>query len=368
MRLPQGLVGRLLLAQLAVVGVAVLTMVITAAIVGPPLFAEHLRHTGEDSPMVIDHAEQAFASSFAIAIGVALLVAVATASLVSVLVVRRIAAGVTDLADAADAIAAGDYRVAIPEDGFGTEMRRLSVAFARMAQRLADSEAARTGMLADLSHELRTPLATLEAYVDGMEDQVVPAEPASYAVMRDQVGRLRRLAVDVREASAAEEHALSLHPERVDPVELARSAVEFARPSYQSKGVAVELVSRSRGVLAAADPARLQQVLGNLLANALRHTPPGGRVTVTVASRTTRTVRIAVADTGEGIPVDQLEAIFTRFHRADPSRASGDGSGAGLGLTIARAIIAGHGGTLTVTSGGPGTGATFTITLPAATN
>jgi signal transduction histidine kinase len=364
MRPPQGLVARLLLAQLGVVGVAVLTMVATAAIVGPQLFTEHLRHTGEDSPMVIDHAEQAFASSFAIAIGVSLLMALITAGLVALLVVRRIAASVTDLADAADAIAAGDFDVTVPTGGFGTEMTRLSGAFARMAQRLADTEAARTGMLADLSHELRTPLATLEAYIDGMEDQVVPAEPASYAVMRDQVSRLRRLAVDVREASAAEEHALSLHPEPVDPAELARSAVEFARPSYQSKGVALELECRSRGVLTAADPARLQQVLGNLLANALRHTPPGGRVTVTVASPRARSLRITVADTGEGIPVDQFEAIFTRFHRADPSRTSGDGSGAGLGLTIARAIIAGHGGTLTAASAGPGAGSTFTITLP----
>ena len=363
MRLPRGLVARLLLAQLAVVGVAGLALIATAAIVGPQLFTEHLRHTGESSPIVIQHAEEAFASSFAIALAVSLLMALITAGLVALLVVRRIAASVTNLADAADAIAAGDYGVTVPSGGFGTEMTRLSGAFARMAQRLAATEAARTGMLADLSHELRTPLATLEAYIDGMEDQVVPADQASYAVMRDQVGRLRRLAVDVREASAAEEHALSLHPEPVDPGELARSAVEFVRPSYQAKGVELILAER-RGLVMAADAARLQQVLGNLLANALRHTPPGGRVTVSVGAGTAQTVRIEVADTGEGIPVDQLEAIFTRFHRADQSRTSHDGSGAGLGLTIARAIIAGHGGTLVATSGGPGTGSTFTVTLP----
>jgi signal transduction histidine kinase len=366
MRMPQGLVTRLLIAQLAVVGVAGLALIATAAIVGPRLFTEHLRHTGESSPLVISHAEEAFASSFAIALAVSLLMALITAGLVALLVVRRIAASVTDLADAADAIAAGDYAVTVPSGGFGTEMTRLSAAFARMAQRLAATEAARTGMLADLSHELRTPLATLEAYIDGMEDQVVPAEPASYAVMRDQVGRLRRLAVDVREASAAEEHALSLHPEPVDPRDLARSAVEFARPSYQAKGVELSLTSRGPGLIEA-DAARLQQVLGNLLANALRHTPPGGRVTVRVKAAHARTVRIEVADTGEGIPVDQLEAIFTRFHRADQSRTSHDGSGAGLGLTIARAIIAGHGGTLIAASGGLGTGSTFTVTLPTIT-
>jgi signal transduction histidine kinase len=364
MRLPRGLVARLLVAQLAVVGVAGLALIATAAIVGPQLFTEHLRHTGESSPIVIQHAEEAFASSFAIALAVSLLMALITAGLVSLLVVRRIASSVTDLADAADAIAAGDYGVTVPSGGFGTEMTRLSGAFARMAQRLADTETTRTGMLADLSHELRTPLATLEAYIDGMEDHVVPTEPASYAVMRDQVGRLRRLAVDVREASAAEEHALSLHPEPVDPGDLARSAVEFARPSYQAKGVDLVLAISGPDVVVAADAARMQQVLGNLLTNALRHTPPGGRVTVTVNASKAHPARILVADTGEGIPGDELEAIFTRFHRADQSRTSHDGSGAGLGLTIARAIIAGHGGTLVATSGGPGTGSTFTVTLP----
>ncbi len=122
--------------------------------------------------------------------------------------------------------------------------------------------------------------------------------------MRDQVTRLRRLAVDVREASAAEEHALSLHPEPVDPGELARSAVEFARPSYQAKGVELSLTSTAAGLMIEADAARLQQVLGNLLANALRHTPPGGQVTVGIGATRAHTVRIEVADTGEGIPVD----------------------------------------------------------------
>ncbi|MGB7980744.1 MAG: HAMP domain-containing sensor histidine kinase [Candidatus Nanopelagicales bacterium] len=243
-------------------------------------------------------------------------------------------------------------------------MTRLSTAFARMARRLAATEATRTGMLADLPHELRTPLATLEAYIDGMEDHVVPTEPAAYTVMRAQVQRLRRLAVDVREASAAEEHALSLHPHTVDPRELARSTVHFALPSYQAKGVRLTLADHPGCPLIAAAPTRLQQVLGNLLTDALRHTPTGGHVTVTVTPAQTNTVRIAVSDTGDGIPADELEAIFTSFHRADPSRTSGDGSGAGLGLTIARAIIAGHGGTLTATSAGPGRGATFTVTLP----
>ena len=247
-------------------------------------------------------------------------------------------------------------------------MTRLSAAFARMAQRLAATEAARTGMLADLPHELRTPLATLEAYIDGMEDQVVPTEPASYTVMRDQVERLRRLAVDVREASAAEEHALSLHPEPVDPRGSGPQRGRVRPPQLPGQGC--------RAVPDQAPRPRPQQ-----------RTPPpaaagpGQPAGQRAAPHPTRRAghrqsqcrtgahgpHRGVADTGEGIPVDQLEAIFTRFHRADQSRTSHDGSGAGLGLTIARAIIAGHGGTLIAASGGPGTGSTFTVTLPTIT-
>jgi signal transduction histidine kinase len=366
MRGPQGLVARLLTAQVAVIGIGALTLVITAAAVGPRLFSEHLARTGEDSPMVVDHATEAFASSFAIAIGVSMIVSLLVAGFVAVVFVRRVAAGVVELADAADAIAAGNFEVDVPEGGFGAEMARLSGAFGQMADRLASSEAARTSMLADLSHELRTPLATLEAYVDGLEDGVVAAEPASFAVMRDQVERLRRLAVDVREASAAEEHALALHPHRVDPGEIAASAVQFARPSYAAKGVQLGLDVAAGCPLVLADPARCQQVLGNLLANALRHTQAGGRVQVTVTGSREQTVALRVADDGEGIPADQLESVFTRFHRVDAARASHDGSGAGLGLTIARAIAESHGGTLTATSPGPGRGATFTLRLPVA--
>lgn len=366
MRFPRGLVARLLTAQIAVIGVFALTLIGTAALVGPRLFSTHLLHTGEESPVVIRHAEEAFASSFAVALAVSLLMALVTAGLVSLLVVRRISGSVSALADAADAIAAGDYSVRVPVGGFGTEMTRLSTAFAGMSHRLAATEASRTGMLVDLSHELRTPLATLEAYIEGMEDEVVPADPASYAVMRQQVDRLRRLAIDVRAASAAEEQALTLHTAVVDPVEVVRSAVQFADPSFQAKGVDLRLTAGQRCPPVSVDAARIQQVLGNLLANALRHTPPGGHVWVSVARARGPLVQIQVSDDGEGISPDQVEAVFDRFHRVDPSRASQDGSGAGLGLTIARAIVSGHGGTLTATSPGLGSGAAFTITVPVA--
>jgi signal transduction histidine kinase len=219
-------------------------------------------------------------------------------------------------------------------------------------------------MLADLAHELRTPLATLEAYIDGMEDRVVPTEAQSWQTMRDQVARLRRLATDLREAAAAEEHALGLVLEPTDAVQLAQAAVSAAQPRYQAKGVALELSIPNVAPEVHADQERMQQVLANLLDNALRHTEPGGNVAVQVTSAG-RVVRTQITDDGDGISPDELEAVFDRFHRADPARALNDGGGgSGLGLTIARAIVADHGGTLTAESTGHGGGATFTVSLP----
>jgi signal transduction histidine kinase len=251
----------------------------------------------------------------------------------------------------------------VPAEPFSSELEALSTSFAHMADRLAETETSRTRLLADLAHELRTPLATLEAYIDGLEDGVVAPSEDSYATMRQQVSRLRRLAVDLRESAAADEHALNMSPVVLDAVAAAADAVAAATPRYLVKGVELTLAPGDAGLLVSADAERLGQVLSNLLDNALRHTPPDGHVRVTARSAGATAV-ITVADDGDGLPADQLGSIFDRFHRVDQARGSADGSGSGLGLTIARAIIADHGGTLTASSPGPGSGATFTVTLP----
>ncbi len=362
MRRPTGLAGRLMIAQVLVIGIGALTLIVTAVVVAPELFSEHLARTGEDSPEVQHHAEQAFASSFAISLLLATLASLFAAGLVSWFLVRRVAHPVAQLADAADAVAAGDYRVHVPHTGFSSEIVRLSDAFDHMATRLADTETTRTRMLADLAHELRTPLATLEAYIDGMEDHVVPTEAKSWQTMRNQVSRLRRLATDLREAAAAEEHALGIILKPVDAGQLAETAVTAARPQYSTKGVTLDLTTPKARVEAHADEQRMQQVLANLLDNALRHTSSGGHVAVQVTTGE-GWVTTQVSDDGEGIALEELEIIFDRFHRADPAR-SVNGGGSGLGLTIARAIVVDHGGRLTARSTGPGEGATFTVTLP----
>lgn len=359
------LATRLMQAQVLVVGVGAITLIIAAALVAPPLFHDHLIHAGVTDPEVQLHAEEAFASSFAIAVVLATATALLAAGGVSWFMVRRVSRPVEELAQSAESVAAGRYDVSVPDASFSSELHQLSDSFTDMAHRLAETEATRTRLLADLAHELRTPLATLEAYIDGMEDDVLDHDTAAYATMRLQVERLRRLASDLRESSAAEEHALGLVLERIDCGDVARAAVAAAVPRFAAKGVDLDLVDGPAPSWISGDTVRLQQVLANLLDNALRHTPAGGRVDVTLAERS-GFVRVQVADTGEGIPADQLHAVFERFHRVDPSRVSSDGGGSGLGLTIARAIVNDHGGTLEATSPGIGKGTTFVMTIPLA--
>ncbi len=357
------LATRMMVAQLIVVGVGAITLALTAVLVAPGLFHEHLNHIGVASPQVQLHAEEAFASAFGISIAVAAAAALIAAGLVSWVFVRRVSRPVEELARATEAVAAGDFDVSVPDATFSIEFHQLSEAFANMAGRLAATESARSRLLADLTHELRTPLATLEAYIDGMEDDVLPHDEASWSTMRDQVDRLRRLTIDLREVAAAEEHALNLELEPLDARTVVAAAVAAAAPRYQAKDVSLE----THGELACeilGDRVRLQQVLGNLLDNALRHTPPGGAVEVETY-RSGESVVITVTDDGEGIPAAQLKAVFDRFHRVDPSRVTTDGSGSGLGLTIARAIVTDHEGSLTADSDGVGHGSSFRIQLPA---
>jgi signal transduction histidine kinase len=174
---------------------------------------------------------------------------------------------------------------------------------------------------------------------------------------------LSRLVNDLHELAQAEAKQLPLHHQDTDLAHLARTTVEGFRPGADEKGVTLDTNLPPSSPTVPVDPGRLTQVLQNLLANALRHTPTGGKITLYLEAKPEAT-HLAVADTGDGIPAEQLPHIFDRFYRTDPAR-SRDQGGAGLGLAIARAIVEAHGGQIAVTSEGtPGTGSTFTIQLP----
>lgn len=359
-----GLAGRLFAAQTLVLLTGAVTLGLVAFAVGPAIFHEHLaRVSGQVDAETSRHVEAAYASASAVSFGVALFAALVAALAVSAYVARRVARPVGQLAAGAVDVAEGRYEARVAVPGMGRELDTVTRAFNAMAARLAEVEATRQRLLADLGHELRTPVATIEAYVDAAEDGVDVADEDTWTVLRTQTRRLRRLTEDIAAVSRAEEHQLNLHPERVAARDLLQAAVTAAQPRYAAKGVTLLPRVTDAGEVDA-DAERMGQALGNLLDNALRHTPPGGTVIVDV-SRDAARVRFTITDTGEGIPAEHLAHVFERFYRVDPARDRGRG-GSGIGLAIVRAIVAEHQGQVTATSDGPGAGATFAITVPAA--
>lgn len=360
-----GLAARLLTAQLLAIGAGAATFALAALAAGPPLFRAHVREAlGTVSPALSRHLDDAFATAAGLAIGIGTAAALLTAAAVSLLVTRRLSRPIRDLSTAAARVTAGDYAARVTRPELGPELDTLTAAFNAMAAALAATEATRRRLLADAAHELRTPLATIDAYLEGLADGVRSPTQQTWDVLAGQTARLRRLADDIALASHAEEGQLALHPAPVSASEIVTAAVHAARPGYDNRGVTLttQLAPGLPGLTA--DPDRLAQVLAGLLSNALRHTPPGGQVTVSTQTAGPG-VTITVADTGQGIAAEHLPHVFERFYRADTARDRAHG-GSGIGLTIARALITAHGGTLTAASGGPGTGARFTITLPAA--
>jgi signal transduction histidine kinase len=223
------------------------------------------------------------------------------------------------------------------------------LAFRRVARGFAEQDRLRRQLLADVAHELRTPLAILQGRLEGVLDGVYPVDEAQLQRLLDEVRRLGRLVEDVGTLANAEAGALELRREPVDAVELARDvAAGFARPIHLDLPAELPVLE--------ADPLRLREVLLNLLSNADRHTPPEG--SITLAARAERQgVALRVADTGGGIPPEELPRIFDRFHKGEGSR------GSGLGLAIARDLVRAHGGTIRAESE-LGRGTTVTVWLP----
>lgn len=360
-----GLAGRLLVAQALVLLAGALTAWTIAATVGPRLFHEHLAmvHPGSTTAQSL-HTEEAYQSANAISLSLALLAAMAAALAVSVYQSRRIGRSVANFATAASDVAGGHYDVRVPGPGLGPEFDALAASFNQMAGRLGSVEQTRRRLLADLGHEMRTPVAMLEAYLEALEDGVATLDDGTVELLRAQTKRLARLSDDITSVSRAEEGQVRLLARAVQPESVATSAADAAAEAYQAKGVHLVTNIATRLPELTLDPERMGQVLGNLLDNALRHTPTGGTVTVSAAfSPGTTDVELSVADTGEGIPAAHLPHLFERFYRVDTARDRTHG-GSGIGLAIAKALVEAHGGQLTVRSPGIGQGSTFRILLP----
>ena len=271
-------------------------------------------------------------------------------------IVRWLAAPVGSVMEAADRVAGGDYGARVSPQG-PRDMRRLARSFNVMAERIEANESQRRNLLADIAHELRTPLAVMRGNVEGMLDGVYPVDDRRLHRLIDEATVMARLLDDLQTLSMAEAGVLVLHRERVEPEVLLEDATGAFGPQAAARGVELERAVEPGTPPLEADPVRLGEVLANLLSNAVRHTPAGGRVTVTAGSSSERVI-FEVSDSGPGIAPEELPYVFDRFVKA------ADSGGAGLGLAIAKSIVEAHGGAITAASR-PGR-TTFRFELPSA--
>ena len=288
--------------------------------------------------------------------------AVVVAFLVTLFLSRRILSPVKELRSAAQRLGNGDLsqRVDIRDR---SEIGDLASTFNSMAGNLQRDEQLRQNMVSDIAHELRSPLTNVRGYLEAINDGVMQPDKATISSIYDETVLLSRLINDLQELSLAEAGELKLHLQPEDVDELVRQSITAVQAKASEKGLKVSSDIPADLPPVNIDFLRIRQVLLNLLENALAHTPEGGRIDI-AANVSSGFVEVSVSDTGEGIPADEINNIFERFHRVDKSRSRSTG-GSGLGLTIARYIVEEHQGKIWVQSE-IGKGSRFCFTLPVA--
>ena len=273
-------------------------------------------------------------------------------------------APVRTLTGAARLLGRGDLSQRVPVRG-QDEMGQLARTFNSMAEGMERAETHRRSLAADVAHELRSPLSNMQGTIEAMRDGLMDRGDSSLDMLHEQTLHLSHLVDDLGLLAMAEagDLRLDIRPDSLE--DAARRSVEAFRARAEVKGVGLTIESAENLPLVLIDRQRTQQIIGNLLDNAIRHTPGGGRVGVQIYEPGPETVGVAVEDMGGGIAPDDLPLIFERFHRIDPSRARATG-GAGLGLTIAKRLVEAQGGTIRVDSE-MGKGSRFAVELPVAT-
>ncbi|MBD0676995.1 sensor histidine kinase [Streptomyces sp. CBMA156] len=315
--------------------------------VGAPAGAE-----GPAPALSLHHGRVAEVAALVLAITVA----------ITTTVVLRLSRPLNALTRAARRMTDGDLSARVATTG-RDEIAGLAAAFNAMAERREQLEELRRTMVGDIAHELRTPLSNIRGWLEAVEDGIVTADGALTSSLLEEALLLQHLIDDLRDLAAADAGELALHRRPVDAGDLLAQVATAHRARAQASGVTlvVEPIAAAAGCEAFADPVRLRQMVGNLVANAVRHTPAGGTVTLR-AHLDAEALLVEVADTGTGIAATDLPLVFERFWRADKSRNRQSG-GSGLGLAIVRKLAEIHGGDVHAAST-PGTGSVFTVRLP----
>ena len=351
------------MANLAVLAAGALAFAVTFRLLAPEIFGRRVnaggppegrgRGVGVDGTGLIE----TFNESVDIALLVSLGVGIIVAAVIAWLVAQWLADPINEIRTATRAIAYGNYGERA-SGGDVEELDALAHDVNQLAARLAATEQQRARLLSDVTHEMRTPLASIDGFVEGAVDGVFTTDEM-YEAVTDETARMVRLVEDLSVLSKTSEGALTLERTPVHLGELATATVNRLQPRFSDDRATLAVVIEADPVVFG-DEGRLDQVLTNLLTNALGHINDGGSVIVTV-DQGAGFGSITVNDNGSGIGREDIDHVFDRFFRGADS---GRRSGTGLGLSVARGIAQAHGGTLAATSAGRGQGATFVLTVP----
>lgn len=303
--------------------------------------------------------EREFESSLRWSVVAAAAIAILVALVVALLLARRLDRPLTRLITAARRLGTGDLSARVGAADAPGEVGELSATFDQMADALAREDEVRRALVADVTHELRTPVTILQASLEELVDGTVEPEIDRLSSLHDEVLRLGRILQDLEALAAAQAAGLEMTTHRVDLAQVADEAIRRLHGSFETAGIEPHAELSPATVLG--DEDRLDQIVTNLLTNALKYTPAGGRVSVTVAA-TDGDARLEVRDTGAGIDRDEIPHVFERFWRG---RAGSSTSGSGVGLAVVAELVRAHRGRVEVSSA-PGQGATFGVVLPRA--
>ena len=368
---------KIFFSYLVVIGVGIIILLSATEFVIPRAFDRHVAAMasmmmGMMGDMVVEAELNAnlfdsFRDAMWEAITFAGIAATAAAIAVSLFISRQVVAPIRDMMRASKYIADGHYdqRVQVPGDPARDELdelAQLALSFNQMAEKLSRTESMRLQLIGDVAHELRTPLTTIKGYMEGLIDGVLPDELEIYQQVLHEADRLQRLVYDLQELSRVEAGAYEMHLQVINVQDLIEDAASRLRRQYEDKGV--ELSSNVPEDLpqVRVDKYRIDQVMINLLGNALQYTPSGGKVNISAAQQNGE-ILISIRDTGMGISSEHLPMLFTRFYRVDKSRSRA-GGGSGIGLTISKFFVEAHGGRIWAESDGIDKGSTFRFTLP----
>ncbi len=335
---PRRIAVRLALASLLVTAVAVAIIATGVFDVGRSTFDDLMLRHGASAA----NSRAMFNSSVGHTFVWALLAAAVVCAVVAGVLARGVARSFGRIVEAARRIAGGDYAARVPDVGI-EEARAIAEAFNRMAESLEEQERMRRELIANTAHELRTPLTNLKGYLEALRDEVIPPSAETFASLHEEADRLVRLSRSL-EVLAEGDAGRSLRPVDADLAQAVRAAVELYQPGFQRAGIDLE-VDLPAQLVVRAHPDQLAQVVANLLQNALRYTPEGGRATVGAGVEEGHAV-VRVTNTtgsGEGIPAADLPHLFERFYRVEKSRDRARG-GAGIGLAIVKQLVEGAGG------------------------